>query len=66
MTEQLLAEFAEDVTTWTLVPASGGVFEVTLDDALVFSKRAVGRHATIEELRAALQARVGQGGRTTT
>lgn len=28
-----------------IVPASGGVFEVTVDDDLLFSKRALGRHA---------------------
>ena len=29
----------------TLTPSSGGVFEVTVDDRLVFSKKALGRHA---------------------
>jgi selenoprotein W-related protein len=29
----------------TLVPSSGGVFEVTVDGKLVFSKKALGRHA---------------------
>ena len=28
-----------------MVPSSGGVFEVTVDDRLVFSKKALGRHA---------------------
>ncbi|MBL8996481.1 MAG: SelT/SelW/SelH family protein [Gemmatimonadales bacterium] len=28
-----------------LTPSGGGVFEVTLDDQLVFSKRRLGRHA---------------------
>lgn len=28
-----------------LVPSSGGVFEVTVDERLVFSKKALGRHA---------------------
>ena len=28
-----------------LVPSSGGRFEVTVDDALAYSKRATGRHA---------------------
>jgi len=28
-----------------LVEASGGLFEVTVDGALVFSKRSLGRHA---------------------
>jgi selenoprotein W-related protein len=29
----------------TMLPSSGGVFEVTVDDRLVFSKKALGRHA---------------------
>jgi selenoprotein W-related protein len=29
----------------TLSPSSGGVFEVTVDGRLVFSKKALGRHA---------------------
>jgi selenoprotein W-related protein len=28
-----------------LIPSSGGVFDVTVDGALVFSKKKVGRHA---------------------
>jgi selenoprotein W-related protein len=28
-----------------LVPSSGGVFEVTVDDTLVYSKKALRRHA---------------------
>lgn len=28
-----------------LIPSSGGVFEVALDGAIVFSKKRVGRHA---------------------
>jgi len=28
-----------------MVPASGGLFEVSVDGKLVFSKRALGRHA---------------------
>ena len=28
----------------SLTPSGGGVFEVRLDDGLVFSKRALGRH----------------------
>jgi len=29
----------------TLVPSSGGVFEVTVDGSLLFSKKALRRHA---------------------
>jgi selenoprotein W-related protein len=33
-----------------LIPSSGGVFDVTVDGTLVFSKRAVGRHARPGEI----------------
>jgi selenoprotein W-related protein len=55
MTEELLPEFATVVHSWTLVPASGGVYEVELNDTLVYSKRATGRHATAVEIRAAIR-----------
>jgi selenoprotein W-related protein len=54
----LLTEFATAVAAWTLVPAAGGVFEVEVDDTLVYSKQATGRHPTGAELRAALRARM--------
>lgn len=34
----------------TLLKSSGGVFEVTVDGALVFSKKALGRHAEPGEI----------------
>ena len=33
-----------------LVEASGGLFEVTVDDELLFSKRSLGRHANAGEV----------------
>jgi len=33
-----------------LIPSSGGVFDVTVDGRLVFSKKAVGRHAAPGEV----------------
>ncbi len=39
-----------------LIPSSGGVFEVALDGKVVFSKRAVGRHARPGEVVNLIQA----------
>ncbi|MCE2802743.1 MAG: Rdx family protein [Gemmatimonadetes bacterium] len=33
-----------------MIPSGGGVFEVTLDDALLFSKKRLGRHAQPGEI----------------
>jgi selT/selW/selH-like putative selenoprotein len=38
-----------------LVPSSGGVFEVTVDGQLVFSKKASGRHAKPGEVLEAVE-----------
>jgi selenoprotein W-related protein len=38
-----------------LVPSSGGVFEVTVDGRLVFSKRALRRHAEPGEIMRLIQ-----------
>ncbi len=46
--EDLVAAYGADVE---LVKSSGGVFEVTVDDRLVFSKRALGRFPEPDELR---------------
>ncbi len=46
--DELTAEFGADVA---LVKSSGGVFEVTVDNRLVFSKKALGRFPEPGELR---------------
>jgi len=33
-----------------MLPSSGGVFDVTVDGKLIFSKKAVGRHAAPGEV----------------
>jgi selenoprotein W-related protein len=38
-----------------LIPSSGGVFEVTVNGELVFSKKALKRHAEPGEVRAAIE-----------
>jgi selenoprotein W-related protein len=40
------------------VPSGGGVFEVALDDDLVYSKKATGRHAEAEEILSVLRERL--------
>lgn len=40
------------------MPSGGGVFEVALDDNLVYSKKATGRHAEPEEILATLRDRL--------
>lgn len=42
-----------------MVKSSGGVFEVTLDGELLFSKKAAGRHAAPGEVLDLVRQRVG-------
>ena len=46
--DDLIMEFGADVE---LVKSGGGVFEVTVDDRLVFSKKALGRFPELGELK---------------
>jgi selenoprotein W-related protein len=44
-----------------LIPSSGGVFEVKADDELIFSKKALRRHAEPGEVVGLIRARGGGG-----
>ncbi len=51
MVGEILAEIEGSVSGVTLVPGSGGVFEWTVNDELVFSKAAMGRYPEMKELK---------------
>ena len=55
----MLEGWGPRVASLELVPSSGGVFEVTLDGELVFSKATLGRHAEAGEVTALLRERLG-------
>jgi selenoprotein W-related protein len=50
MVDQLLGEFEFDIDRITLIPSTGGVYEVMVGDTLVYSKKATGRHAEYQEV----------------
>lgn len=50
MVDQILGEFEHSIDELVLIPSGGGVFEVTADDSLVYSKKATGRHAEYAEI----------------
>ena len=52
MTEEVLKHHADRIRSWTLLPSSGGAFELTVNGELLFSKKALGRHASVEEIMA--------------
>jgi selT/selW/selH-like putative selenoprotein len=45
------------VSSLEIVPGRGGVFEVTVDVDLVYSKKATGRHAKAGEVMAKIRTR---------
>ena len=53
----MLEEHEHDITELTLVPSRGGVFEVVVDDDLVYSKKQTGRHADLDQLLGRIRAR---------
>lgn len=62
MVTKLLDDFEPDIDTVTLVPSTGGVFEVTAGDDLIFSKKALGRHAEYDEVAVEIRDRIGESG----
>src|SRR5262245_10922741 len=62
MAQELLTTFAEELGSVTLTPdATGGVFEVRVDDELVWSRKEQGRFPEIRELKQLVRDRVAPG-----
>jgi selenoprotein W-related protein len=59
LTDELLSGWAPIIAGIDLVPSSKGRFEVTLDDELIFSKAALGRHARPHEIAGFVRERLG-------
>ncbi len=47
-------EIEYHISSWKLIPGTGGVFDVWVNGELIFSKAAVGRHAEPGEVRAGI------------
>jgi selenoprotein W-related protein len=60
LTDEILSERELEayIASWRMIPSKGGVFEVTVNGELVFSKKALGRHAEPGEVRLAIQAKL--------
>jgi selenoprotein W-related protein len=62
MAQELLTTFAEELGSVTLTPDStGGVFEVRVDDDLVWSRKERGRFPEIKEIKQLVRDRVAPG-----
>jgi selenoprotein W-related protein len=58
MAQELLTTFAEELGEVALVPGRGGVFDVRLDGALIFSRAAEKRFPESKELKQLVRDRV--------
>jgi selenoprotein W-related protein len=59
MVQAILDKFEHYIDDIVVIPSRGGVFEVTAGDELVFSKKELGRHATVDEVISSLDAIIG-------
>ena len=57
--EELLGSYQHRIDSLTLTPGPKGIFDVTVNGELVFSKHATGRHARTGELLDELRKIVG-------
>lgn len=61
MAQELLSTFDGDIEALTLRPGAGGIFEVHLDGALLWSRKDAGRFPDIVELKQLVRDRVAPG-----
>jgi selenoprotein W-related protein len=60
MVDGLLEEFEHKIESIGMFPSRGGVFEVTVDGDLIYSKKATGVHAEYEDVAGPIRQRVGK------
>jgi len=58
LAQELLMTFGDELGAVCLVPGSGGIFEVRLDGATIFSRKAAGRFPESKELKQLVRDRI--------
>ena len=51
LAQELLTTFEQDLTSVNLMPGTGGILEVRLNDQLLFSRKVAGRFPEAKELK---------------
>ncbi len=51
LAQELLTTFEHDLTSVTLRPSTGGIFDVTLNQQLIFSRKQAGRFPEAKEVK---------------
>ena len=50
MASELLDKYGNSISSFTLIPSGGGVYEVTKNENLLFSKKNEGRFPELDEV----------------
>jgi selenoprotein W-related protein len=58
MAQELLTTFEQDVGGVTLVPGTGGVYQISVDGTVIWSRKEQGRFPDIKELKRLVRDRV--------
>jgi selenoprotein W-related protein len=61
MAQELLTTFEQELGSVALAPGEGGVFDITIDGDLLFSRKQAGRFPDIKELKQLVRDRVAPG-----
>lgn len=61
MAQELLTTFESEIGEMTLVPGSGGIFEVRADGALLWSRKERGRFPELPEIKRLVRDRIAPG-----
>ncbi len=51
MAQELLTTFVDDLAEVALIPGTGGIFEIRLDNELLFSRKEMGRFPEAKEVK---------------
>ncbi len=58
MAQELLTTFESELAEVALKPGTGGIFQVRVDEELVFSRKDAGRHAELAEIKRLVRDRI--------
>jgi selenoprotein W-related protein len=61
MAQELLTTFTTDIGEVALIPGTGGVFEIRVEDGVVWSREADGGFPDIKELKRLVRDRIAPG-----
>ena len=61
MAQELLQAFEDEIGAVTLVPGTGGIFVVSVQGEVVWSRKAAGRFPEITELKQRVRDRIAPG-----